>query len=75
MINFPWIVKSFLREDEGQASGEYVILIGGIIVAAILIYVAYYGIVKSSGQSINTSAANATEKMGGLIENASGSIG
>jgi uncharacterized protein (UPF0333 family) len=66
--------RGFLREEDGQASSEYVILAGGIIVVAVLIYVAYYGMVKSSGQSLNASAASATETMGNLIENASSSL-
>lgn len=67
--------KGFLQEEGGQASSEYVILAGGIMVAAVLIYAVYYGMVKSSGQSLNASASNATEKMGTLIENASSSLG
>jgi len=67
-------VKRFLLEEEGQASSEYVILAGGIIVVAVLIYVVYYGMVKSSGQKINASATSASETMGNLIENASSSL-
>lgn len=75
MIYFPWSVKKkFFREEWGQASSEYVILAGGILVVAVLIYVVYYGMVKSGGQSINASAASASETMGNLIENASSNL-
>jgi uncharacterized protein (UPF0333 family) len=73
MVSFSRDVKllEFLREEDAQASGEYIMLAGGIIVVAVVIYALYYSMVKSSARSINTSAENVTSRIETLVRNVS----
>lgn len=61
----------FFREEEAQVSAEYIMLAGGVIVVAVVVYAVYYSMVKTTGKSINTSAENVTSKMETLVSNAS----
>jgi len=42
-------LKKFLKEERGQGAIEYILLAGGIIVAAVVIFYVYKGIASSAG--------------------------
>ena len=49
----------FLKDEKGQGAIEYIMLAGGIIVAAIIIFVIYKKAAVKAGSSLNASV-NAT---------------
>ncbi len=45
----------FLKEEKGQGAIEYILLAGGIIVAAVVIFAIYSSMVSSAGIALNES--------------------
>lgn len=67
----PW---RLLEEEDGQGSIEYIFIVGGVIIAAIVIFVVYSSITKSGGTSINQSANESFGKVKSRIQEASDTI-
>lgn len=63
-----------LEEEEGQGTIEYIFIVGGIIVAAIVIFVVYSSMTKSGGTSINQSANESFSRVKTKIQEASNTI-
>ncbi len=59
----------FLKEEKGQGAIEYILLAGGIIVAAVVILAIYSSMVSSAGQALNESVSGKVTEMGGVISN------
>ncbi len=64
------LLRKFLKEEEAQGALEYLFLVTGIIIAAIIVYTAYYRISKSSGEGIENATVNATAALAQILANA-----
>jgi uncharacterized protein (UPF0333 family) len=64
----------FFREEKAQGAIEYILLAGGIIIAAIVIFVIYSSLTKSAAGKLNESVEAAAEKMQEAITNATQNI-
>jgi len=60
----------FLREEKAQGAIEYILLAGGIIVAAVVIFAIYSSMTRSAGEQLNESTAAAVGVMSEAITNA-----
>ena len=60
-------MKGFLAEEKGQGAIEYILLAGGIIVAAVVIFAIYSSMTKSAGEKLNASTSAATDAMSSII--------
>ncbi len=49
-------VKKFLKEEKAQGAIEYILLAGGIIVAAIVVFAVYKRMAASTATSVETQA-------------------
>lgn len=63
-------MRKFLKEEKAQGAIEYILLAGGIIVAAVVIFAIYSSMTKSSMEQLNTSTAAATAEMNRTLTNA-----
>jgi uncharacterized protein (UPF0333 family) len=61
--------RRFLKEEKGQTSLEFVVMMGGIIISAFLIYGYYTRWSKTTSEPLNASIHNASELMGDRITN------
>jgi len=61
------MIGKFLKEEKGQGAIEYILLAGGIIVAAVVIFAIYSRMTKSAGEKLEQSTGNATEEMNAII--------
>lgn len=59
----------FLREEKGQGAIEYILLAGGIIVAAVVIFAIYSSMTRSAGEALNASVSAKTTEMANVINN------
>jgi len=59
--------RKFVEEEEGQGGIEYILLVGGILVAAVMAVLVYKRMTVGSYQTVNTSAQNASVKTGDLL--------
>ncbi|MBU2560409.1 class III signal peptide-containing protein [archaeon] len=59
----------FLKEEKGQGAIEYILLAGGIIVAAVVIFAIYSSMVSSAGQSLNASVGTKVGQMEAAMAN------
>ena len=57
----------FLKEEKGQGAIEYILLAGGIIVAAVVIFAIYSSMVSSAATSLNETTGTATGRMANSI--------
>jgi uncharacterized protein (UPF0333 family) len=64
----------FFKESRAQGAIEYILLAGGIIVAAIVIFAIYSSLTKSAGGKLNESVESAAQKMQEAITNATQNI-
>ncbi len=60
--------EKFLKEEEGQGAIEYILLAGGIIVAAVVIFAIYTRMTKSAGNKLEAATGTATSAMQTTIE-------
>ena len=60
--------SGFLREEGAQGAIEYILLAGGIIVAAVIVLGIYSQMVQTSGKTLNITTYNATSKMSSLMQ-------
>ncbi|MFQ6135779.1 MAG: Flp family type IVb pilin [Candidatus Hydrothermarchaeales archaeon] len=58
----------FLREEKAQGAIEYILLAGGIIVAAVVIFAIYSRMTKSAGNKLEKATGVATTAMQEEIE-------
>ncbi|MEE8401412.1 MAG: hypothetical protein V3R86_04605 [Candidatus Hydrothermarchaeaceae archaeon] len=63
------MLKKFLKEEKAQGAIEYILLAGGIIVAAVVIFAIYSSMTKSAATKLNTSVGAATDVMAEKIAN------
>jgi Flp pilus assembly pilin Flp len=68
------MLKKFLKDEKAQGAIEYILLAGGIIVAAVVIFAIYSSLTKSAATKLNESANLAATKMQEAINNASANI-
>lgn len=61
------MIKRFLKEEKAQGAIEYILLAGGIIVAAVVIFAIYSQMTRSAGEKLNASVGAATDKMNETI--------
>jgi len=60
--------EKFLKEEKGQGAIEYILLAGGIIVAAVVIFAIYSRMTKSAGNKLEQATGTATSAMQTTIE-------
>ncbi len=60
-------MKKFLKEERGQGAIEYILLAGGIIVAAVVIFYIYKSIAKTAGTKTNATVTMTTEEVNKTI--------
>lgn len=63
------MLKKFLKEEKAQGAIEYILLAGGIIVAAVVIFAIYSSMTSSAAEKLNTSVYAATDVMAERIAN------
>ncbi len=63
------MLKKFLKEERAQGAIEYILLAGGIIVAAVVIFAIYSRMTRSAAESLNASVSSATGEMSNIITN------
>ncbi|GCC11814.1 hypothetical protein IPdc08_01876 [archaeon] len=59
----------FLKDEKGQGAIEYIMLAGGIIVAAIIIFVIYKNAATKAGNVLTNATTNVTYKESTTIVN------
>lgn len=64
----------FIKDDKAQGAIEYILLAGGIIIAALVIFVIYSSLTKSAAQKVNQSTESAAKKVQEAISNATQNI-
>jgi Flp pilus assembly pilin Flp len=61
------MLKKFLKEEKGQGAIEYILLAGGIIVAAVVIFAIYSKMTGSAANKLNETTDAATSVMSSKI--------
>lgn len=64
------MLRKFFKEERAQGAIEYILLAGGIIVAAVVIYAIYSQITKSAAGQLGTATNRAAEESARIINNA-----
>lgn len=62
------MIKEFIGDERAQGAIEYILLVGGIIVAAITIFSIYGQMTRETALKLNASVSNASDKMAERIE-------
>lgn len=57
----------FLREEKAQGAIEYILLAGGIIVAAVVIFAIYSSMTRSAGEQLNETVGAKVTEMAAII--------
>jgi len=65
------LILKFAREERGQGGIEYILLAGGIIVAAVVIISVYSSMVGGTATTLNESVGTKIEEIGSAINNTS----
>lgn len=55
--------KSFCEDEKSQGAIEYILLAGGMIVGAIIVYSIYVRMGRSTAEALNKSVTNASSTM------------
>jgi Flp pilus assembly pilin Flp len=63
------VFQKFVKEEKAQGAIEYILLAGGIIVAAVVIFAIYSSMTRSAATTLNNSTSEATRTMGNIISN------
>ena len=61
------MLKKFINEESGQGAIEYILLAGGIIVAAVVIFAIYCKMTASAANKLNETTGAATSVMSSKI--------
>lgn len=59
--------KRFLSDERGQAGLEYILLVGGIIVTAVVLFAIYQSMTKGSADKLDESSSGASSAMSSKI--------
>ncbi len=59
--------RRFLREEKAQGAIEYILLAGGIIVAAVVIFAIYSSMTKSAATALNETTGAKVAEMTDII--------
>jgi uncharacterized protein (UPF0333 family) len=59
--------KGFYSEESGQAGLEYILLIGGIVVTAVILFAIYQNMTKSSAEKLYETEGGSTSVMSSKI--------
>ncbi len=62
-------LKSFIEDEKAQGSIEYILLAGGVIATAVITYVMYMRMTRSTVEALNRSVENVTQTMENMIQN------
>jgi uncharacterized protein (UPF0333 family) len=54
------MLRNFIDEEEGQSGLEYILLIGGMVMAAMILFVIYKSMTESAGGKMNETSDPAT---------------
>jgi uncharacterized protein (UPF0333 family) len=54
------MLRDFFDEEEGQSGLEYILLIGGMVMATMILFVIYQNMAQSSASKMNETADPAT---------------
>ena len=68
------MLERLFREEKAQGAIEYILLAGGIIVAAVVIFAIYSSMTKSAATSMNQTTANVTAQIANKTTLALGSM-
>jgi Flp pilus assembly pilin Flp len=68
------MLKRFLKEEKGQGAIEYILLAGGIIVAAVVIFAIYSKMTSTAANRLNETTNAATSVMSSKINASLGSM-
>jgi len=67
------VFRKFLKEERGQGAIEYILLAGGIIVAAVVIFYIYKSIAQTAGgetnKTINMTVAEVNKSVAAELAN------
>ncbi len=63
------MIIEFLKEERGQGAIEYILLAGGIIIAAVVIFSIYGRMTQSTAEALNRSVGQASATMENRISN------
>ena len=69
-----WI-KKLLKEEKAQGAIEYILLAGGVIVAAVVVFAVYKRMAESVGNELENTANQATGTMKNIVENEIANMG
>ncbi|MEE9594017.1 MAG: hypothetical protein V3V92_01315 [Candidatus Hydrothermarchaeales archaeon] len=58
----------FLKDERAQGAIEYILLAGGIIVAAVVIFALYTKMTRQAGEAMNASVQEATRGINATIQ-------
>ncbi|GBE17550.1 MAG TPA: class III signal peptide-containing protein [Euryarchaeota archaeon] len=61
------MLKRFLKEEKGQGAIEYILLAGGIIVAAVVIFAIYSKMTSQAANRLNATTDAVTSAMSSSI--------
>ena len=62
------MLGKFFKEEKGQGAIEYILLAGGIIVAAVVIFAIYGRITETAANRLEGSTSGATSMLSSKIE-------
>jgi len=62
------MLGKFLKEDKGQGAIEYILLAGGIIVAAVVIFAIYGRITETAANRLEVSTSASTSMVSSKLE-------
>ncbi len=62
------MIGKFLKEEKAQGAIEYILLAGGIIVAAVVIFAIYSQMTSQAATKLNATTQNASNEMSSEIE-------
>ena len=63
-------MMSFIGEEKGQGAIEYILLAGGIIVAAVIIFVVYQSMIGSATENATKQVDTLMEKQQQMMDDA-----
>jgi|Deesub1362A_J573_1020465.scaffolds.fasta_scaffold00771_13 uncharacterized protein (UPF0333 family) len=63
------MLKKFLKEEKAQGAIEYILLAGGIIVAAVVIFVIYKNIAQTAGNKTKNTIEETATVVGNVVNN------
>lgn len=62
------MIMKFLKDERAQGAIEYILLAGGIIVAAVVIFALYTKMTRQAGEAMNATVQEATGTLNASIQ-------